>query len=599
MVGKITVAPVSLCCERVAVMVVGRNPDANKFYKLKQKLSNNLTPIVFTILFLCIMFVLYITNQKPVYTHTEEIYDEHSIHDRPDSKLSYGVIIDAGSSGSRVYICYWPPHTGSKTELLNIKQMIDVDGHPVRKKIKPGISSYADNPSNASESLRSLLDFASHHVPRKKHRETPLYILATAGMRVLPKHKREAILKNLRKNVPLMSDFLVVDSQIEVITGKQEGIYLWIATNYILNRFDHSHKKVKTPSGAIVINHLRKETAGTIEIGGASLQIAYEVPRNETVPQDKSATINLGCDVHETIHEYKVYVTTHLGYGTDLARKRYVANMYAANKDKLTKHETVMDPCLSTDVVDELKQDNSTFKLTGSGEFSRCKVLLQSTLNESVPCRRKPCSLNGVFQPRIDYERAEFYGFAEFWYSSNDVFRIGGKYRHKKIDDAASDFCKTPWAIHRRHYNMGLYPKADAYRFKYQCFKSAWMTTVLHKGLRFPSGYKGLKTAQLINGKEVQWSLGALLYRTRFLPLRDMRAEDVLSTKVQQNKVWLLFHNGFYPIIGFCIIVIILSVFFYYRRIKKYSRHIPIYRKMLDIEDDKPRDGVYDLRIEL
>ena len=89
----------------------------------------------------------------------------------------FKVVIDAGSSGSRVYIMYWPPHTGSKTELLQIKQMIDMDGNPVRKKIKPGISSYARFPGNASESLRPLLDFAAHHVPRRKHRETPLYIL--------------------------------------------------------------------------------------------------------------------------------------------------------------------------------------------------------------------------------------------------------------------------------------------------------------------------------------------------------------------------------------------------------------------------------------
>lgn len=55
---------------------------------------------------------------------------------------------------------------------------------------------------------------------------------------------------------------------------------------------------------------------------------------------------------------------------------------------------------------------------------------------------------------------------------------------------------------------------------RYQCFKSAWVTTVLHDGLKFPKSYKGLTTVQMIDGKEVQWTLGALLYRTRFLPLK-------------------------------------------------------------------------------
>ena len=73
-----------------------------------------------------------------------------------------------------------------------------------------------------------------------------------------------------------------------------------------------------------ISEHKRRATVGTIEIGGASLQIAYEVPWDTYVPQDYSATINLGCDIHETIHEYKVYVVTHLGYGTDAARRRYI-----------------------------------------------------------------------------------------------------------------------------------------------------------------------------------------------------------------------------------------------------------------------------------
>lgn len=55
---------------------------------------------------------------------------------------------------------------------------------------------------------------------------------------------------------------------------------------------------------------------------------------------------------------------------------------------------------------------------------------------------------------------------------------------------------------------------------RYQCFKSAWMYEVLHSGFSFPTNYTNLKTALLVYDKEVQWTLGAILYRTRFLPLR-------------------------------------------------------------------------------
>ena len=49
-----------------------------------------------------------------------------------------------------------------------------------------GITSLADNPSDTLKYLAPLLDYASDHIPFKKHPETPLYILATAGMRMLP-----------------------------------------------------------------------------------------------------------------------------------------------------------------------------------------------------------------------------------------------------------------------------------------------------------------------------------------------------------------------------------------------------------------------------
>lgn len=49
-----------------------------------------------------------------------------------------------------------------------------------------GISEYASTPDKASDYISPLLSFAAQHIPKNKHQETPLYILCTAGMRVLP-----------------------------------------------------------------------------------------------------------------------------------------------------------------------------------------------------------------------------------------------------------------------------------------------------------------------------------------------------------------------------------------------------------------------------
>ncbi len=50
--------------------------------------------------------------------------------------------------------------------------------------------------------------------------------------------------------------------------------------------------------------------------------------------------------------------------------------------------------------------------------------------------------------------------------------------------------------------------------------KSAWLSLVLHEGLGFPKDSISLHSVASMDGQSVQWALGALLYNTRYLPLR-------------------------------------------------------------------------------
>ena len=48
-----------------------------------------------------------------------------------------------------------------------------------------GISSYASNPARVGESLQGCLEEALALIPKAKHHETPMFLGATAGMRLL------------------------------------------------------------------------------------------------------------------------------------------------------------------------------------------------------------------------------------------------------------------------------------------------------------------------------------------------------------------------------------------------------------------------------
>ncbi|XP_056274040.1 ectonucleoside triphosphate diphosphohydrolase 4-like isoform X2 [Pseudoliparis swirei] len=152
-------------------------------------------------------------------------------------------------------------------------------------KIKPGISELAKTPEKASDYIYPLLSFASEHIPKNKHQETPLYILCTAGMRILPESQQEALLEDLRTDIPVHFNFLFSDSHVEVISGKQEGVYAWIGINFVLGRFNHVHNddkavvEVHVPGSDQQEALMRKRTAGVLDMGGVSTQIAYEVPK--------------------------------------------------------------------------------------------------------------------------------------------------------------------------------------------------------------------------------------------------------------------------------------------------------------------------------
>ncbi len=52
---------------------------------------------------------------------------------------NYGVVIDAGSSGSKVQLFYWPAHDGNPAKLLRIQPLTDERGSPLVMRAEPGV----------------------------------------------------------------------------------------------------------------------------------------------------------------------------------------------------------------------------------------------------------------------------------------------------------------------------------------------------------------------------------------------------------------------------------------------------------------------------
>src|SRR3990167_8933988 len=140
------------------------------------------------------------------------------------AKSSYSIVIDAGSSGSRLHFF---KYTTGKGNIPVITEEIS----PI--KIKPGLSSYATNPKGAAESLKPLLDAAIQQTQKQSiDPQTVSFILmATAGMRLLPTETQNQIYTEITNYIKTNYSFSI--KTIETISGKMEGIYAWLEVNYL------------------------------------------------------------------------------------------------------------------------------------------------------------------------------------------------------------------------------------------------------------------------------------------------------------------------------------------------------------------------------
>ena len=95
-------------------------------------------------------------------------------------------------------------------------------------KVKPGISAYATSPEEAGESFKPLVKFAQQQIPQACWSKTPIYVMATAGMRLLPTVSQTLILSSIRK---ILERGPFGEHSVRVIDGDEEAHFDWLSLN--------------------------------------------------------------------------------------------------------------------------------------------------------------------------------------------------------------------------------------------------------------------------------------------------------------------------------------------------------------------------------
>ncbi|ODV61560.1 apyrase ASCRUDRAFT_75552 [Ascoidea rubescens DSM 1968] len=475
----------------------------------------------------------------------------------------YGIVIDSGSSGSRLQIFKWEDplytkiHSINESILSSIPQVVQESDW--NKKTSPGLSTFNNNYKKIwSKHLKSLIKFAESKIPKEKIPETPIFLQATAGMRLLPEKSQLKILETVCKSLKEKSDFLVTNcqEQIQIINGEQEGIYGWIGLNYLLSNFNN-------------YNSLNKShfSYGFMDMGGASTQIAF-------VPSNASDLINHKDDlskvflrnVNGDLQQWNIFVSTWLGFGANQARKRYLNQLISLILlDDLTSNDNdiINDPCLQKGLNFDFysSMDKKTHKIRGIGDYEMCIRIQYPLLLKNLPCIDEPCLFNGVHVPEINYEKDKFIGISEYWYNTNDIFQMGGQYNFLKFNEKVKEFCETDWKTIEQNNENGLYNDIPIDYLKDSCFKCGWVVNILHEGFNLPrididsksinKMSKGKETENIfqsagtIAGAELSWTLGKiLLYASSQVPLskhnpNEKQIVGILPSEFDDNRNFL------------------------------------------------------------
>ena len=200
-------------------------------------------------------------------------------------------MFDAGSTGSRVHIFRFEQDTG---------KLVD----DTFEQLKPGLSSYADEPDKAGASLQPLLEKAMETIPEGQRAETPVEVRATAGLRLLkPQTKSDDLLESVREMLKTYP--FAFDTERDVsIMSKTKALFQWLALNYLLNRLEGGSDKKNNKKKS---SHSHEEgiTVAAIDLGGGSVQLAHAMDEKVAKRFQKVLKIHLVSRGEETIRSVR------------------------------------------------------------------------------------------------------------------------------------------------------------------------------------------------------------------------------------------------------------------------------------------------------
>ena len=411
-------------------------------------------------------------------------------------------MIDAGSTGSRIHV-YRFNNCGPTPELEHEEFKMTE-----KKAGGSGLSSYKTDAEGAAKSLDILMDVAMNTVPDNLKSCSPVAVKATAGLRMLGPEMSGKILEAVRTRLETEYPFPVVSKEnggVVIMEGKDEGVYAWITTNYLLGKIGGPDK---TPTAAI------------FDLGGGSTQIVFQ-PTFSSPSKGMPETLAEGEHKYSLSfggRDFELYQHSHLGYGLMAARESIHKIIVQAKKDAdptdSWMSKPIPNPCIAPGMSKNINvtlDDGSIIPTTMEGPLegsaAQCRGLAEKILKKDTKCELAPCSFGGVHQPSLDktFAKEDVYIFSYF-YDRTQPLGMPESFTIKELRELTAKVCEG-------QKSWGVFEAVEGAMHELEgrpeyCLDLNFMMALLHTGYEMPID-REVKIAKKIKGNELGWCLGA------------------------------------------------------------------------------------------
>ncbi|XP_060624162.2 ectonucleoside triphosphate diphosphohydrolase 1 [Anolis sagrei] len=439
-----------------------------------------------------------------------------------------------------MYIYKWPAEKENDTGVVQQVDVCEVEG--------PGISGYASDVGNVGPSLKHCMDKAKEIVPQRKHRDTPVYLGATAGMRLLRMENASTAKDVLSGVEATLRSYPFNFRGARILSGEEEGAYGWITLNYLLGNFKESIWPNFLPRLFV-----RPGTIGALDLGGASTQITF-VPHQNGI-ESSQYMLNF----HLYGKTYSVYTHSFLCYGKDQALRLKILN-----EVKGSSTAQIQEPCFhkgyerTINMIDLSKNPctASSFRpksytsllIEGTGDYEQCLIGIEDIFN-GVGCPSSSCSFNGSFLPPLS---GQFGAFSAYYYVMK--FLNMTQQPMDEVIKALKNFCSEPWAKVKADH-----PKIKEKYLSEYCFAGTYVISLLGNRYNFTKEkWSDIHFLGKIRDSDAGWTLGYMLNLTNMI-------------RAEQPYIRPLSHAGYISIMAICstmVVLLVLAGFIIYRKPK-------------------------------